>query len=168
MVSSQSPPLEQYYVYWQVPPSHTGRVSMKSNYDFERTEDVKQYMLEKLRTYVPYMTNVWKSKKHNSNDCQLSIGGGRNGVNFKVSARNKYGHASIYLHFEASQEILYRSFEKRIGELQTDIHAMLRAERRKIGISFRPEDKLDDTIRMLASIPEKMIRKLGPQLYSAE
>lgn len=84
------PPLELFDVYSQVPSTHTGRAIAVTDYNFERVEDVKQYMLVKLRDYVPYLTNVWKAKKHNSYDCQISIGGSRSGVNFRVSTRNKY------------------------------------------------------------------------------
>lgn len=51
---SQYPLLEKQYTYSQIPPAHIGRVIPKSNYDFERTEDVKQYMLEKLGIQIPY------------------------------------------------------------------------------------------------------------------
>ncbi|MGG1940408.1 hypothetical protein ABFY57_12030 [Paenibacillus polymyxa] len=156
------PPLEQHYTYLQVPPYHTGRMIVKAEYDFMRTEDVKQYMLEKLRGYVPYLTNVWKAKKHNSHDCQLSLGGGRNGINFKVSARNKYGLASIYLHFEQSQAELYHSFKSEIQELQVNIHPELMAKDRKIGLSFHPEAELDETISTLVNILEKMLKMMGP------
>ncbi|MBO2945637.1 hypothetical protein JJQ72_16785 [Paenibacillus sp. F411] len=164
--SSQYPPLETYYAYSQVPSAHTGRAIAKVSYDFERVEDVKQYMLEKFRIHIPYLTNVWKSKKHNSNDCQLSIGGGRGGVNFKVSARNKYGHASIYLHFEECQKKLYHTFESRITELQKDIHPLLKAEIRKIGVSFKPDSDLDTTIIKLSQLFDKMLKTMGPELYA--
>jgi len=159
------PPLEQYYTYSHIPLYHTGRLIVKAGYDFMRTEDVKQYMLEKLRDYVPYLTNVWKAKKHNSHDSQLSLGGGRNGINFKVNARNKYGLASIFLHFEQSQAELYQSYENEIQDLQANIHPELMAKDRKIGLSFHPQAELDETIRKLANILEKMLNVMGPELY---
>ncbi|WDH83358.1 hypothetical protein [Paenibacillus urinalis] len=162
---STYPPLELYDSYSQVPSTHTGRIIVKTKYDFKRTEDVKQYMLEKLRGYVPHLTNVWKAKKHNSHDCQLSLGGGRNGVNFKLSAHNKYGQASIYLHFDQSQAELYHSYESKIQELQANIHPVLVAKDRKIGLGFHPQDELDDTIRRLANILERMLKVMGPELY---
>ncbi|WP_153976923.1 hypothetical protein [Paenibacillus xylanilyticus] len=158
-------PLKLYDSYSQVPPTHTGRVAVTKDYNFERVEDIKQYMLEKFREYVPYLTNVWKAKKHNSQDCQLSFGGGRNGVNFKVSARNKFRLASIYLHFEQSQAELYYLFESKIQELQKNIHPVLMAKDRKIGLSFHPQAELDETIRKLANILEKMLKVMGPELY---
>lgn len=52
------PPLELFDVYLQVPSTHTGRAIAVTDYNYERVEDVKQYILVKLRDYVPYLTNV--------------------------------------------------------------------------------------------------------------
>lgn len=87
-------------------------------------------MFVKLREHVPYLINVWKAKKHNSYDCQISIGGGRSAVNFKVSALNKYEFAWIYLHFESSQETLYTSFQEKVAELRT-VHPAFKVKNRR-------------------------------------
>ncbi|MNW32957.1 hypothetical protein D3C74_99100 [compost metagenome] len=51
-------PLELIDVYSQVPSTHTGRAIAVTDYNFERVEDVKQYVLVKLRDYVTYLTQL--------------------------------------------------------------------------------------------------------------
>lgn len=160
------PPLKQVSFYSQIPPTHTGRAVESRDYDLTRVEDVKQYILESLRSKVPYYLNVWKSKKHNQGDQVLSLGAGRDGVDFKLSVKNQQGVACIYLYFTRYQLELYNSFKKNIQKFRGYIHPDLTASRRKIGVFFEPDPELEVTISKLAVILERMLMHFGPYLFS--
>lgn len=161
----EHPPLKRIYAYSQIPPTHTGRVVETVNYDLTRVEDVKQYILDSLRNKVPYCPNIWKAKKHNRFENQLSIGAGRGGTTFKISVRNQQGFAGIFLHFDRNQRQLYNTFRKDIQKFRDKIHPDLSASKRKLGVLFEPDPELDVTISKLASILERMLLHFGPQLY---
>ncbi|MDN4095595.1 hypothetical protein QYF48_22675 [Brevibacillus agri] len=158
------PPLKQIYTYSQIPSTHSGRAFEPANYDLTRVEDVKQYLLDRLRIRVPYYLNVWKAKKHNRYSNQLSVGAGKAGIDLKISACNQQGLASIFLHFDRHQRELFDILRKNLHWFRDKIHPDLSAANRKIGVLFQP-DALDVTISKLAEILERMLTYFGPHLY---
>ncbi|MEI0738847.1 hypothetical protein VQ056_23120 [Paenibacillus sp. JTLBN-2024] len=158
-------PIKQVHAYSQIPPTHTGRTSDTLQYDLTRVEDVNRYLLECLRNKVPYCLNVWKSKKFNQSDCQLSLGGGKNGLTFKLSAKNQQGNAAIFLHFDANQIGLYHTMKRDIQSFREHIHEEITASKRKIGVIFEPNADLDVTISKIASMFKRMLKYFGSYIY---
>jgi hypothetical protein len=159
------PPLKQIYTYSQIPSTHSGRAFEPANYDLTRVEDVKQYLLDCLRSNVPRYLNVWKAKKHNRYSNQLSLGAGKAGVDIRLSACNQQGLASIFLHFDGNQRKLYDSLKKDIRWLQEKIHPNITANNRKIGVVFQPNPDLDVTFSKLAELVDRILKHLGQHLF---
>jgi hypothetical protein len=157
--------IKKVFTYDQIPTTHTGRATDTTHYDLTRVEDVNRYLLECLRSEVPCCLNVWKSKKFNSSDSQLSLGGGKGGITFKLSVKNQKGFAAIFLHFDTTQQELYYAMKKDIQWFRKNIHADVSASKRKIGVTFEPDSDLDVTISTLASIFKRMLQSFGPYIY---
>ncbi|GIP52943.1 hypothetical protein J42TS3_19780 [Paenibacillus vini] len=157
--------IKKVFTYDQIPPTHTGRTVDVLQYDLTRIEDVNRYLLECLRSEVPCCLNVWKSKKFNSSDSQLSLGGGKSGITFKLSVKNQQGFAAIFLHFDANQIGFYQMMKRDIQQFRENIHTDISASNRKIGVTFEPDVDLDVTISKLASIFKRMLKNFGTYLY---
>lgn len=163
------PPIKVVWKHEQIPSSHLGRVYVgESKYDFGRAEDVKDYVLNLLRKQMPNFLNLHKSKKYNQGDRTITLGGGKAGISYRVSVKDRRNLAFVEILFDEHQTILYKKFVSNLHDMKEKIHSdiTIRERGRKIGVYFMPDLQLDANVIRISGILEKMISYFSPFLYN--
>lgn len=150
----------------QIHPTHCGQLNPPaSNFDFNRTEDVKRALLQVLRTRIPYFLNFHYDKKTNQYDRILTVGAGRDGLVYRTSAKNVKNLAFVELYFNKSKNNCFEVFKNAKKELSSIIHPDLCFEHRKIGVYFKPADNYQETFEKIAEVFKRMIDGFSPYVY---
>lgn len=145
----------------QMPPNHIGKAIIGENhFDFSREDDIKEYMIERLREQIPYFLNFHNSKKHSRYDKILKIGGGKSDVTYFASALDVRYRAFVELRFGKSQEDLYQLFKENESLIKNEVDSSIQFKdrNRSIGVYFKPNCKnIADTVEKVVKVFERFI-----------
>lgn len=149
-----------------IPSTHCGHQNvLPIPLDFERVEDVKRGLLLYLRKRIPYFLNLHYDKKMNQFDYILTTGGGKYGVSYRCTAKDRRGRAFVELYFDKCQKSAFEAFKLQSEWLQSVIHPNVTFDKRRISIYFKPAGELDKTFEMIADILKKMVDTFSPYFY---
>jgi hypothetical protein len=169
-INDQDSPLSLVYKYEQMPKTHIGKAFIGKRFlDLERSEDVNEYMLDELRGILPEFINLLKAKKINKHHFVVSLGAGKQGVSYRISAGRRGHSAFAELFFDLSQKEIFERFKTHKLEIKREIHNdIMMHKNRRIGIYFQPDPDLDITISRIGEILSKMLSYFSPYLYGRE
>lgn len=160
------PPLKVVWKHEQMPYSHLGRAfTGERQYDLERIEDVKEYVLYSLRNHIPNYLNLHKSKKHNQGDLTITLGGGKTGISYRFSVKNRRNLAFVEISFEDNQTSLFKKLVHLHHDMRKKIHPDITIKDRKFGMYFRPHPDISTTVGTIAGILRNMINYFYPYIY---
>ncbi|WP_079914133.1 hypothetical protein [Paenibacillus sp. 32352] len=83
-----SPPLRLIFKHEQIHSTHLGKAAVRS---LQLATDVKEYVIKELWSCVPELLNVHREKKCNQSDRIITIGAGKGGLSYRVSAMDREG-----------------------------------------------------------------------------
>ena len=159
-------PLKLVYKSEQIPTTFIGNAYVGERiYDFNKNEDLREYVLKKLREKIPYFPNLHYEKRPNKYGASIYIGAGQEGVTYIVNVRNGSGLALSEINFDKSRKELFEVFRFHLPSMQVQIHPDIEFKDRKIGVYFKPLTELDDTIDKIAIILDRMIKYFSPYTY---
>lgn len=162
----EGPPFNLVFKHEQIPSTHLGKVGINQPVlDLENPADVKMYLLNKLRVSIPEMLNLHKEKKCNQWDRILTVGAGRKGVYYRISVEDRRKRAFVELFMDASQEELFKRLEAMKKEIKVHFDSRIQISTRRIGVYFKPDKDIDETIKQIASILSKMVHYFSPYIY---
>ncbi|MFI8715176.1 hypothetical protein [Brevibacillus brevis] len=159
-------PLTLVCKHEQIPATHIGKaVATTPVFELNRAEDVKEYVLRQLQQLVPECINLHKAKKHNQGDRVITVGAGKSGVYYKISANDRRGLAFVELFMDACQTAFFKRFKVKEKDMQRCIDPGIQVGNRKLGVYFNPDTVLDVTIKKIADIFTKMVHYFSPYIY---
>lgn len=154
----------------QMPPNHIGKAFIgKNDYDFSREDDIKEYMIERLRNQIPYFMNFHNSKKHSRYDKILKIGGGKSDVTYCASALDVRYRAFVELRFGKSQENLYLFLKENETIIRREVDASIqfKDKDRTIGVYLKPNRKdIPHTVEQVVNVFERFIKYFSPFTFT--
>jgi hypothetical protein len=160
-------PMKVVYKLEQIPKTFVGNAFVGNrNYNFDRIEDLREYILEKLQEKIPYFPNLHYGKRTNKYGKSIYIGAGKAGLTYIISVKNGNEKAVVELHFDKSEANLFKAFVLHKDSMQLQIHPTIKFRERKIGVYFEPFQDLNDTIDLIADILDKMIKYFSPYTYA--
>jgi hypothetical protein len=166
IISQVEEPMKLVYKIEQIPPTFIGNAFIGERiYDFNRVEDLREYILEKLQDKIRYFPNLHYEKRPSKYGASIHIGAGKEGVMYIINVRNGSGLAFAELNFDKSKEELFNLFKFHLPSMQVQIHSDIQFKERKIGVYFKPFTELDDTIDKIAVILDRMIKYFSPYTY---
>lgn len=134
-------------------------------FDFSKRVDVNRYLLYRLREAVPSFLNLQREKHFMEDNATVTIGGGRAGVQFFISARNRRNLAFIELRFDESNNDLFRLFAMKPWILREKIDERIRVRDNTIGCYFRAYESVEETADELARIFTKIVENVSYPLF---
>jgi len=162
-------PLKLVDYYFQMPPSHIGKAYIgEAQYDFNREDDVKDYMLDQLCERMPYYLNFHSSKKHSQNSKVMQIGAGLDEVMYHCSVHDVRNRAFVEIRFGPSKEDWFHAFENKAESLRREIHPLIRYNDNKRSIGFYTTVNQNDiprTVSILVEVFEKFINYFSQFTY---
>ena len=162
-------PLKLVDYYFQMPPTHIGKAYIgEYHYDFNREDDMKAYLLDKLCERMPYFLNFHNSKKHLENSKVMQIGAGLDEVIYHCSVCDVRNRAFVEIRFGQSKVQWYQSFKHKIKLLEIEIHPLIRfnEKNRSIGVYFSSNlNEVSGVVRSLVEVFEKFIRYFSQYTY---
>lgn len=166
IISQVEEPMKVVYKLEQIPKTFVGNAYIGERiYDFNRIEDLRDYIMEKLQDKIRYFPNIHFEKRPSKYGRSIYTGAGKEGMTYILSVKNGRGMAFVELHFDKSQEDLFNAFKFHLPSMQTQIHPDIQFKERKIGVYFKPLAELDDTIDMIAEILDRMLKYFSPYTY---
>ena len=153
----------------QIHSQHCGQMNTNPpTIDYNRPEDVKRALLSVLRTRIPYFLNFHLDKKMNQHDRIIVFGGGKSGIVYRSSAKDRAGQAYVELFFDQFQNDWFEAFENMAEELRNSIHPNLTFGKRRIGVYFKPKESYEQTFEEIARIFKKMIDGFSPYILGGK
>lgn len=161
-----SPPLRLIFKHEQIHSTHLGKAAVRSpQLDLSNATDVKEYVIQELRSFIPELLNVHREKKCNQSDRIITIGAGKSGFTYRVSAKDRWNKAFVELFLDANQEPFYRLIKHYKEDLQRCIDENIQISRRRIGVYFKPDEDLDKTVLMIVTILKRFYQYFSPYLH---
>lgn len=165
LLENLTPLLTVELVIQQIHPHHCGKMNPNPPpIDYEHPQDVKRALLRVLRNRIPYFLNFHYDKKMNQHDHIIVFGGGKAGIVYRSSARDRTGQAYVELFFDQFQNVWFEAFENMAEELRNRIHPDLIFRKRRIGVYFKPKESYEQTFEEIARIFKKMIDGFSPYI----
>lgn len=153
----------------QIHPHHCGQMNPNPpTIDYERPQDVKRALLSVLRTQIPYFLNFHYDKKMNQHDRIIVFGGGKAGIVYRSSAKDRTGQAYVELFFDQFQNDWFKAFENMAEELRNNIHPDLTFRKRRIGVYFKPKESYEQTFEEIVEVFQKMIDGFSPYILGGK
>lgn len=150
----------------QIPKTFIGNANIdRNNFDFTRSEEIREYVREKLQEQIPYFPNLHYGKKGTKYDLSLHIGAGLSGLTYICSVRNGRNQAFVELYFDKSKWNIFKFFLDQLPSMKTFIDPEIEIRNRKIGVYFKPSTDLDKTINRIGEILDNMIKYFSPYTY---
>lgn len=166
IISQVEEPMKLVYKLEQIPKTFVGNAFIGERiYDFNRIEDLRDYIMEKLQDKIRYFPNIHFEKRPSKYGRSIYTGAGKEGTTYILNVKNGRGMAFVELHFDRSQEDLFNKFKLHLPSIQDQIHPDIQFKKRKIGVYFKPLAELDDTIDMIAEILDRMLKYFSPYTY---
>ncbi|MCM3570488.1 MULTISPECIES: hypothetical protein [Bacillaceae] len=162
-------PLKLVDYYFQMPPTHIGKAYIgEAQYDFDREDDVKDYMLDQLCELMPYYLNFHSSKKHSQNSKVMQIGAGLDEVMYHCSVHDVRNRAFVEIRFGPSKEDWFHAFVNKAESMRREIHPLIHFNDNKRSIGFyataNPND-IPRTVSILVEVFEKFINYFSQFTY---
>jgi hypothetical protein len=159
-------PMKLVYKLEQIPKTFVGNAFIGERiFDFNRIEDLRDYIMVKLQEKIPYFPNIHYEKRPSKYGSSIHVGAGKEGLTYILSVRNGRGQAFAELNFDKSQLELFNVFKFQLPSMQAQIHPNIQFKERKIGVYFEPFKELDDTIDRIAVILDRMLKYFSPYTY---
>ncbi|MEC1157831.1 hypothetical protein [Cytobacillus horneckiae] len=166
IISQVEEPVKLVYKLEQIPKTFVGNAYIGERiYDFNRIEDLRDYIMEKLQEKIRYFPNIHFEKRPSKYGRSIYTGAGKEGTTYILNVKSGSGMAFVELHFDRSQEGLFNKFKLHLPSMQDQIHPDIQFKERKIGVYFKPLAELDDTIDMVAVIFDRMLKYFSPYTY---
>ncbi|MEC1759876.1 hypothetical protein [Schinkia azotoformans] len=166
IITQVEEPMRLVYKVEQIPKTFIGNAYVGERiYDFNRIEDLRDYILGRLQDKIRYFPNLHFEKRPSKYGSSIHIGAGKEGLTYILNVRNGRGLAFVELHFDGSKKKLFNVFKYHLPSMQVQIHSDIQIKDRKIGVYFIPLTELDDTIDKIAVILERMILYFSPYTY---
>ena len=167
IISQVEEPLKLVYKLEQIPKTFVGNAFIGERiFDFNRIEDLRDYIMAKLQKKIPYFPNIHYEKRPSKYGSSIHIGAGKEGVTYILNVKNGSGIAFVELYFDKSKEELFNLFKFHLPSMKIQIHPNIQLKKRKIGVYFKPSVELDETIGVLAVILDRMIKYFSPYTYA--
>ena len=137
------------------------------DFDFSKRADVNRYVLYRLREAVPNFLPLQREKHFDEEkpNSTIMLGGGRTGVQFFVSARNRRNQAFIELRFDQSNTELFQLFAMKPWLLREKIDERVKVGDNTIGCYFKVCDTLEATTDQLTLIFSGMVNAISYPLF---
>lgn len=162
-------PLKLVDCYFQMPPTHIGKAFIgEIQYDLNREDDLKEYMLEQLCKRMPYYFNFHSSKKHSKHSRVMQIGAGLDEVVYHCSARDTRNRAFVEIRFGTSKSDYYDGFKDKGELLRKEIHPLIKFNDNNRSIGYYTSSNSNDIrgiVNSLVDIFEKQIQFFSPYTY---
>lgn len=147
--------------YIQMPKTHIGKAMLiEPVYDFEREDDVKDYMIKQFRHCIPYFLNFHSEKKHSEYDRILSVGAGLSNITYHCSAFDTRHRAFIEIGFSANKKNWYSHFRNNSSYLRREVHTDIQFDDkyRKIGVYFNSSrNDIPEVVDQLVDVFQRFI-----------
>ncbi|SHJ72589.1 hypothetical protein [Alicyclobacillus tolerans] len=150
-------PLYRHLIPKHIPTDHA--------FDFKKRVDVNRYLLYRLREAVPNFLPLQREKHFIEDNATIILGGGRTGIQFYISARNRRNLAFVELRFDESNRELFQLFATKPWILKEKIDDRVKVQDNTIGCSFKVCDTVEATVDELARIFSRMIKHIGYPLF---
>lgn len=134
-------------------------------FDFTKRVDVNRYLLYRLREAVPNFLPLQREKHFIEDNATIILGGGRAGIQFYISARNRRNQAFAELRFDESNSELFQLFAAKPWILREKIDDRVKVQGNTIGYYFKVLDSVEATVDELARIFSRMIKHIGYPLF---
>ncbi|WDL98864.1 hypothetical protein [Alicyclobacillus sp. ALC3] len=137
------------------------------DFDFSKRADVNRYVLYRLREAVPNFLPLQREKHFDEEkpNSTIMLGGGRTGVQFFISARNRRNQAFIELRFDRSNSELFQLFSMKPWLLREQIDERVKVGDNAIGCYFKASDNVKETVDELVRIFSRMIENVSYPLF---
>lgn len=165
LTDEDTPTLNLVSFFEQIPNNHIGSAyAHEKQFDVEITSERNQYICQELRRLIPNEINLILKKKPSKNSRMISIGAGKDGLTFMISSEAIRGNAVVLIHFANHRQEEYEMLRNQMHILREKVHPNIKViVDRQIGVQFKPSLILDDTIKILAEILEKLMQFCFPQ-----
>ena len=142
-------------------------VPKNHDFDFTKRADVNRYVLYRLREAVPNFLPLQREKHFDAEkpNSTIMLGGGRTGVQFFISARNRRNQAFIELRFDRSNTELFQLFAMKPWLLREKIDERVKVGENAIGCYFKASDNVKETVDELVRIFSRMIENVSYPLF---
>ena len=136
-------------------------------FDFSKRVDVNRYLLYRLRETVPNFLPLQREKHFDEEkpNSTIMLGGGRTGVQFFISTRNRRNQAFIELRFDRSNTELFQLFAMKPWLLREKIDERVKVGDNTIGCYFKVCDTLEATTDQLTLIFSRMVNAISYPLF---
>ncbi|WP_206915895.1 hypothetical protein [Alicyclobacillus suci] len=134
-------------------------------FDLSKQVDVNRYLLLRLREAVPNFLPLQREKRFYEDNATIRLGGGKTGVDYFISARNRRNQALVELRFDQSNRELFQLFTTKPWLLKEQIDERVKIGDNVIGCHFRSFDSVEDTASELARIFSKMVNVISYRLF---
>lgn len=162
-------PLELVDSYFQMPPTHIGKAYIgEAQYDFNREDEIKDYMLDQLCEKMPYYLNFHSSKKHSQNSKIMQIGAGLEDAMYHSSIQDVRNRTFVEIRFGRSKENWYQYFKGKEDVLRREIHPLIHFHDNNRSIGFYTTSDLNDIpeiVSNLVTVFEKFINYFSQYTY---
>ncbi|EPZ44471.1 hypothetical protein [Alicyclobacillus acidoterrestris] len=140
-------------------------VPNSQEFDFTKRVDVNRYLLYRLREAVPNFLTLQREKHFVEDNATIILGGGRTGIQFYISARNRRNQAFVQLRFDESNTELFHLFAAKPWLLREKIDERIKAQDNTIGCYFKAFDTVEATVDELAQVFSRMIKHISYPLF---
>ncbi|MEK4801047.1 hypothetical protein MHI02_05740 [Oceanobacillus sp. FSL K6-0118] len=162
-------PLKLVDCYFQMPLTHIGKAFIgEMQYDLNREDELKEYMLEQLCKRMPYYLNFHSSKKHFQHSRVMQIGAGMDEVLYHCSARDTRNRAFVEIRFGYSKSDLYEAFKDKGELLRKEIHPLIQFNDNNRSIGYYISSNTNDIrgiVHSLIEVFEKQIQFFSRYTY---
>ncbi|GLG01213.1 hypothetical protein Alches_12520 [Alicyclobacillus hesperidum subsp. aegles] len=134
-------------------------------FDFKKRVDVNRYLLYRLREAVPNFLPLQREKHFVGDNATLILGGGRTGIQFYISARNRRNLAFVELRFDEANRELFQLFVAKPWILREKIDERVKVQKNTISYHFKVLDSVEATVDELVRIFSRMIKHIGYPLF---
>ncbi|QSO48475.1 hypothetical protein [Alicyclobacillus mengziensis] len=134
-------------------------------FDFSRRVDINRYLLLRLREAVPNFLPVQREKRFYESNATIRLSGGKSGVDYFVSARNRRNQAFVELRFDDSNRELFQLFTSKPWLLREQIDERIKIGNNAIGCYFRASENVKVTADELVKVFSRMVRAISYPLF---
>ncbi|MFD1606537.1 hypothetical protein [Oceanobacillus luteolus] len=153
----------------QMPITHIGKAHIGERwYDFDRDDDIKEYVSVQLCEKIPYYLNLHTQKKHLMNDRTLTIGAGLGEITYFCSALDRSKRAVVGIRFEYSKQDWYHYFKQNMKLLQNNISQNLCFNDKYRTISYYIEsdrENIPEVAVQIIEVFERFVLFFSPYTY---
>ncbi|GMA64162.1 hypothetical protein NZD89_02270 [Alicyclobacillus fastidiosus] len=134
-------------------------------FDFSKRVDVNRYVLYRLREAVPNFLTLQREKHFIEDNATIILGGGRTGIQFYISARNRRKQAFVELRFDESNSELFQLFAAKPWLLREKVDESVKVQDNTIGCYFKASDNVQETADELTQIFSRMVSAISYPLF---